>query len=404
MSFNDKHITVEEMNANPSILNNKRIEQVHLEGLHLKNAIISNLVMKDVNAMNGIFENITFENCTFIKVRFDDGNFNNVSFKKCKFIPIDESKKYDTMTTFNDASFNKVIFDSSDFKYVDFGVINGNNGFILFKNITNAIPRGRTFFSVENAQVRVADSSIDGLIAGDENVHAITKNSQFTKYAGIYCDNNFIINTKMQESDVSAFKVLVIRDSVVDAAVGINGGKAYLTNNTYLHGTITLLNGETETLGVGLHAKPDDSIYIVAKDREPCAFSIFGGTVTLKGFTLDEHTRIGSLLKEKPPITAINLKDVTIQGGNWKGLRLLGGQWENVRIEPPVLVDRTSIKNLRYYRLDFPKGPPWNKKGEFVIETIENQTPFVWEEPKIPTPEDLGMVWWPEVEPGYHGQ
>jgi len=403
MGTYDKHITISEVNADPTLLSNKHIEKVKLEGLNLKNAVITNLTLKDVNAMNGTFENITFENCTFTKVWFDDSVFTNVAFKNCMLPSLDGTAKYDMITTFNGSTFENVLFDNIQSQYARFEGIRGKNSFILFKNIKNLIPDAPApLISISNAQVRVSDSIINGVIAGDENVHAITKNSQYIE-GGIYCDNNFIINTKMQDMiEAGGFKHLVIRDSVVDGDVSVNGGKGYLVNNKYLWGTRESLSGKTVTMGVGLHAKPDDSIYVVAKDNEPCSFRIFGGNVTLKGFTLMD-TLIGGLFKEEPPITTLNLKDVVMQGGRWGDLRLLGGQWENVRIEPPVLVDRTSIKNLRYYRLDFPKGPPWNKKGEFVIEATENQTPFVWEEPKIPTPEDLGMVWWPKVEPGYHG-
>jgi len=195
---------------------------------------------------------------------------------------------------------------------------------------------------------------------------------------------------------------LIVTDSILrgDANVGRRG---YFVRNKYVPGTTELIDGEIIILGFGLHAEPNASVYVLAKDNEPTAFRVLGGTVTLRGFTL-VNTTLGSLLKEKAPITAINLHNVTIQGGEWEGLRLLGGQWENVKMEPPILVDQTYIKNLRYRQLNFPKGAPWNKKGEFVLEAKESPDPFVWEEVKIPTPEDFGMVWWPEVEPGYHGK
>ena len=192
MGSYDRRLTVSEMNADPTLLSNKHIEKVKLEGLNLKNAVITNLTLKDVNAMKGTFENITFEKCIFIKVWFDDSRFTNVAFIDCKFIPMNESKDDEVITTFIGSVFNNIIFNYCDFKHVDFGVVDGENGFILLKNIKNVITHARTtFISIENAQVRVSDSIINGVIAGRKNVHAITKNSQFTKYAGIYCDNNF---------------------------------------------------------------------------------------------------------------------------------------------------------------------------------------------------------------------
>ena len=403
MGTHDRHFTVAEVNADPTLLSNKHIEKVKLEGLNLKNAVITNLTLRDVNAMKGIFENITFENCTFTKVWFDDSKFINVAFKNCKLPSLDGTAKHDMITTFNGSTFENVLFDGTQSQYASFEGIRGKNSFVLFKNIKNLMPDAPApLISITNAQVRVLDSVINGVIAGDENVHAITKNSQFTKYAGIYCDNNFIMSSTLQRSSIGGRSNLVVEDSVLYGGADI-GGKGYFVRNKYVQGTTELLNGKTIILGFGIHAEPNASAYIFAKDNEPTAFRIFGGTVTLKGFTL-VNTILGSLVEERPPITAINLQDVTILGGDWSDLRLLGGQWENVRIEPPILVNRTSIKNLRYRQLNFPKGPPWNRKGEFVFEAKESPDPFVWEEPKIPTPEDFGMVWWPEVEPGYHGK
>ena len=403
MGTYDKHITVEEVNSDPTLLSNKYIEKVELKGLHLKNSVITNLTLKDVNAMNGIFENITFERCTFMKARFDDGKFINVSFRNCSLPSLDGTEKYNMITTFNGSTFENVLFDNTQSQYARFEGIRGENGFILFKNIKSLMPDAPApLISISNAQVRVSDSIINGVIAGDENVHAITKNSQFTKYAGIYGDNTFIINSTLQQSSVGGRNNLIVTDSILRGDANV-GGKGYFVRNKYVPGTTKLIDGEIIILGFGLHAEPNAFIYVLAKDNEPTAFRVLGGTVTLRGFTL-VNTTFGSLLKEKAPITAINLHNVTIQGGEWEGLRLLGGQWENVKMEPPILVDQTYIKNLRYRQLNFPKGAPWNKKGEFVLEAKESPDPFVWEEVKIPTPEDFGMVWWPEVEPGYHGK
>ena len=32
----------------------------------------------------------------------------------------------------------------------------------------------------------------------------------------------------------------------------------------------------------------------------------------------------------------------------------------------------------------------------------ESKTPFTWPQVTAPTPEDLGLEWWPTVETGYH--
>ena len=398
----EQRFTVEEINANPTILNNLHLKHGKLNGIDIKNALIKNLTLEDVAIYDGKFTNITFENCTFKKVDFIENMLSNVAFIKCKLISLDDTYHHQKITNIIDSTFYNVMFQETELTYLDAN-ITGNDGFILFKNVTKTKPMGKgggSIINILNAQVRVDNSRINGTIAGRKDVNAITKNTKYVD-GGIYCDQNFILNSEIQNSTVGARKILVLKDSIADGGSNIDG-KGYFINNTYLSTMEELFSGRTQVHGFGIDVSEGSHAYVLAKDNKPTALRLFGGEITLKNFTLVD-TIIGTNLGRMPPISALNLQNTTITGGSWKG-KILGGKWEDVRITPTVLVNRADIQNVLTHRLEFPKGPPWQQKGDFVFNVKESNTPFEWPDIKVPTPEELGLVWWPDVEPGYHGK
>ena len=394
------HIAVEKINADPSILNDKHLKQVELNGLNLRDAIIKNLILEDVKTIDAKFTNITFENCTFIKADIR-AVFSNVAFKNCRFLSLDDSFHHTKITRFDESVFDNVLFEDTEFVHVDLGGIHGNGGYVLFKNVAKAIPRGEApFMDISDAEVRIDNSIIHGVIAGEENVNSITKNSKYIK-GGIYCGHNFVMNSSTEDGNqFGSSKTLVIKDSIVDGNAIIHGN-GYLLHNTYIPGIIALWGGATIVGGFGIHVEENGHAYVIAKNDEPTALRLFGGDITLKNFTLT-NTIIGSSLESTPDINALNLQNVIIRGGEWDG-KILGGKWENVRIEPSVSIGKPEIRNIQAYRLEFPKASPWSKYDVFEFDVTESPTPFEWPEIKAPTPEDIGLVWWPKVEPGYRG-
>ncbi len=107
----ENHIAVEKINADPSILNDKHLKQVELDGLDLRDAIIKNLILEDVKALDAKFTNITFENCTFIKADIR-AVFSNVAFKNCRFLSLDDSFHHTKITRFDESVFDSAVVDS----------------------------------------------------------------------------------------------------------------------------------------------------------------------------------------------------------------------------------------------------------------------------------------------------
>jgi hypothetical protein len=399
--------SVAEINANPEKLNNLHVKDCELSELIIKNTHIKNLTLENIDAFENNIENVTFENCSFIRVQFYRSTFSNVAFKNCRIVHRGTGSDHKDRSEFSEIIFRNVLFDNTILKRVDFGTMNGDNGFILFKNMQQIVTEEHsTFMNVENAHVRVLNSTIHGVIAGDPDMPStsITKNSKYID-GGIYCDQNFILHSTMQDSyQIGAFKTLVITDSILDGSVRVHNGNGYLSNNTYVSRTRELFFGGTMIFGPGILAKKNGNVYMMAKDNTPTALRIFGGNVTVKDFTL-VNTLIGTTLEKEPDIGSLNLQNVIVRGGEWEG-KILGGKWENVRIEPSVVTNETYIRNIQAHRLEYPKGYPWQKRKKeraFVLEVKESNTPFDWPEIHVPTYEELGLVWWPEVEPGYHG-
>jgi hypothetical protein len=254
-----------------------------------------------------------------------------------------------------------------------------------------------------------------GMISNRENINAITKNSTFID-GGIYADNNFIFNSKLlgtstQECD----KLLIIYNSTLSGQAHITG-KAYMIDNRYTTFSKYLpLTGETLIMGFGVHADKDSFVYIASKHNDPASLSLFGGHITLEGHIIVNLDMSCTLEQYRIPkdkniylFSSLHLKNIHITGGEWKDIEIHEGQWENVKIEPTVLVDNVIIKNVQAYNLEFPKGPPWKKgpywkgEGTFIFEVTPSLNPLQRETPHVPTPEELGLVWWPAVEPGYH--
>lgn len=121
---------------------------------------------------------------------------------------------------------------------------------------------------------------------------------------------------------------------------------------------------------------------------------ISGGTCYLYDIILEKPTIVH--FEGETGLQALNLRNVTIKGGKfWQG-RIKSGQWENVKIYPEVNVENANIENIVGYNVTFPEGSPWRGKAKNASMTV-SKTPFEWPEIKVPTPEELGLIWdWPE--------
>ena len=394
------------MERNPQSLSNQVVKDGKLLKLKLANAVISNLTLQNVEVSMTEFENITFEGCTFAKVDFDAVTFKNVLFKNCIFKEIGDTKDSSNRTKISGIA-HDIMFDACELRNIEFSFSAKPTAYILFKNIKVAysVRENGPFIAWAGANVRLDNCSIQsGIIGGGEETTAMVKNSSLAK-ADIYADKTFISKSKLTEgSDPGGRQILVVTDSELTGGTLQVKGVGYALNNAYKFFTAETPFGRKFIAGVGVKGgTPQDKIYITGTPGEH-SLRIFGGDVEVRGLKLIEPILSQSLTTG--PIGALHMKDVSIQGGSWRDLALLGGRWENVRIEPSIVADKASIKNVQAYRLEYPKGNPFifreDKQLELDIKTVDK--PFEWPEIVAPTPEEHGLIWWPEVEPGYRPQ
>ncbi len=392
-------INPQEIARNPQSLSGQYIKDGQVDDLEIKNALITGLQLKNVTFLKASIENVTFEGCTFEKVNFSRTNFSNVQFKNCVFKESGKTSFPDNLTQITGTA-RDILFLGCELNNIEFAFSDTSSGFLLFKNITKArsVDKNGPFILSGGAHIRIDNCSIQsGIIGGRENASAMVKNSVFTN-ASVYAGKNFISGSKFSEECYPGGKLLVITDSELTGGMLHVSGTAYALNNSYKYTVVKSDFGDI-VAGVGIKTlKPENKVYVTGKEGVHC-LRIIGGDVEVRNLTL--FTPTVSQLNNPAPITALNLKDVTIQGGYWKGLALLSGKWENVSIEPPVVVKKTSIQNIQAYRLEYPKGPPFTNKSEIRMDVKEVNQPFEWPEIVAPTPEEHGLIWWPTVEPGY---
>lgn len=384
---------------NPQSMSGQYIKDGLLEGLTIKNASITGLKLKNVKFRKVSFENISFENCTFEKVNFSRINFKNVQFKNCVFKEYGSKNNPDDLTQLT-GNARDVLFQSCELRNIDFTFADESSGFLLFKNITTAysVEKDGPFISSGGMHTRIDNCSFQsGIIGGDENASLMVKNSTFT-YASIYAGKTFISGSKFSNASNPGGTLLVITDSELTGGMLQISGIGYALNNTYKYNVIKRAGREIVN-GVGIETETlDNKVYVTGKEGLHC-LRIFGGDVEVRGLTL--FTPMLTQANGPNPIQALNLKDVTMQGAYWKWVTVLGGKWENVRIEPPVVVEETSFQNIQAYRLEYPKGMPFTNKNKISLDVKEVHQPFDWPAIVAPTPEEHGLIWWPEVEPGY---
>lgn len=388
-----------EIARNPQSLSGQYIKDGQLEDLELKNALITGLKLNNVKFLKASIENVTFEGCTFEKVDFARTNFTNVLFRNCVFKESGQASDPDNITKMT-GTIRDVMFLACELRNIEFSFSDASSGLLLFKNITkaNSVENDGPFILSGGAHIRIDNCSIQsGIIGGDDSASAIVKNSTFM-HASVYAGKTFISGSKFSNSSNPGGTLLVITDSELTGGILQVLGTAYALNNAYKYVVVKTKYGDIVD-GVGIETlKPENKVYITGGEGVHC-LRIFGGDVEVRNLTL--FTPMVSQLNSPTPVTALNLKDVTMQGADWKDLILLGGKWENVRIEAPVAVRRTSVKNIQVYRLEYPKGLPFTNKSEIRMDVKEVNQPFEWPEIVAPTPEEHGLTWWPEVEPGY---
>jgi uncharacterized protein YjbI with pentapeptide repeats len=401
--------TVAEINANPQLLNGLRFSKGSLKGLVLRNAHIRGMVFNDIQAPESIIENVTFENCVFTKTNFRWSYFENVAFINCTMLNDGDPEDINNTTIFEYSRMNNILFDNTKMRHVIIHGIDGNGGYFLLRNMNDVVPRGGTgqIIIACDLHCRIDNSNFPTsgvIVEGDEKKNSIYVQNSRLNNLFLKSTNIYIYNSILSSGSLMSDNDAVIKDSTITHTALAVVRKGYFVNNAYpthgapqedLYAKGFMRYGLSEIAAdIGGHA------YVLGSAGEPCHLGFFTGNVTIQNIMLKQP--LFWLGNKENPNTIINMKNVTLQGGVFTGLRVKGGMWENVSIEPTVLINDASITNVKAYRLEFTKGEPWRKEGSFTFDVQTCYQPFEWEEIHVPTPEEMGLTWWPERDPGYH--
>ncbi len=407
--------SVPEINANPQTLNGLRFSHNNLQRLDIQNAHIKGLVFDNVQADNSRFINVTFENCKFTRVNFQSCRFENVAFKNCVIQGRGNPQDINNSTIFRYSVFKDVLFESTKLDNVMADDISGEGGYVYFRNMREVYPRGGTpdddgQYAVlygSDMHFRIVDSDLtkaDLFIGLHSNSSFYAQNSKFSdlemRSAYIYIENCTLRNTSM-----FSMNTMVITRSVLDDTDATTRKACYYAYNRYFgEGYSGPFNRKRCNIINGYDNAP---VHVAHDDPAPAPLGIFCGHATVSNIHLQEPSMMNKAGNSKWGRELIlNLRNVRISGGDWGYLEINGGNWENVTIEPTIRVDKTWLKNIKAFNLEYPQGEPWKheskygKPGEFSLDITPVAKPFAWPEAHVPTPKDIGLEWWPS-EPGY---
>jgi uncharacterized protein YjbI with pentapeptide repeats len=371
--------TTAELNWKPELLNGLTLRNGELDDLNFENVTLKDVTFKEVIFRRPRFKNVIFENCNFEGSRFSSGVYDGVLFKGGSMQPTTSHGKIQPQEL-SYSQFSNVVLDGVK---IHGGKLSGTGDLVIFKNMPDINGFGShrpSFFSGTGNRVRIDN--------------CIVKNTGFVHDEGkVYVTNSTFRNATLGgQPDVAYIEKCYANNGITGAkicvatncdlmALYLGGGEAYFINNTYREKIET-------SQGFKTFGDEKTFIYIIGNGSTVIPYNALGGNVTITGSVLKNPY----FTKERD-IQSLNLRNVTIRGGEWIKSKVLGGQWENVKIYPPVDITDAVIKNIRGYNVTFPEGPPWTGNSRGQAEMIVSKTPFTWPEIHVPTPEELGLIW-----------
>jgi uncharacterized protein YjbI with pentapeptide repeats len=397
---------VSEINANPSIMNGLRFHSGSLEGLDVRNAHIKGMIFDDVYAQGSRFVNVTFEDCTFIKTNFRRSYFENVAFINCTLKNNGSPDDLINITNLEYSTFHDVLFDNTSFHNVEITGLSGKGGFLLFRNMRQFTPGGGDQSSLANGgylHTRMIDSKLSNVYiingSSPKKASLYIRNSDLFRFS-LKSDFIAIDNCRLDRGHIERGQIVRMTNSVIDTANIVVPGKGYFVDNQYIDNkppTPHIVEGLVSYSAVLFSGGKDGLLYFPSIKADPPAHLSFeSGNIIIKDAVLHQPGF------KRGNIQSLDLKNVRMLGMACIGVTIEQGRWENVVIEPPMVGINSRLRNIQTYNLQFPKGQTWqNPEGEFVFETTASPAPFEWEDIPIPTDEDMGIVWWPEKDPGY---
>jgi uncharacterized protein YjbI with pentapeptide repeats len=381
------HCSVEEINADNSIINGKTLSGGYLEGLHLRNMTFKNTTFRGLELVDFVFENVIFENCLFSKVNAWDGTMINVTFKGGR-MTYEGAPQYDiNRTYFETTQMDKVLFEGV---VMENARLNGISGSLTFISMRDFEDYGRGVviigndlrFRADNCAVK--DVDLFGLF-GDSTgyvTNSVLENSGFgsSEARVIYVENCSLVG-----SDIDNPRLLVVQDSKVCVSMfGAEQSKCYFVNCQFIPKPKTGWKSAVSGHEVHIFGN-NDTQYI----------KLTAGNIYLYDMELPTPLLFHA---DKEQLDSLNLRNVTIRGGEFWSLKLRGGSWQDVAIYPPIMISGSppAISGLHVYNVTFPQGNPFvAKDGSPIQVNIPAQKadhPFEWPEIHVPTAQELGLT------------
>ncbi|MDR1397599.1 MAG: pentapeptide repeat-containing protein [Desulfarculales bacterium] len=407
-------LTVEEINANPSILNGRSIsgtgsDGAGYDGLRLENVTLSHTTFNNMWSVRFYFKNVVFKNCSFIDCEFYEGHMENVIFKGGVMSNSTTRQEAGHKSVdWRSVNVNKVVLDGVSMRGAKLGGMWG--GSMTFRNMSafggyrdGAILIGRDLqFRIDNCKLDAnaaateEDLAICDIYGYGADVNTIyATNSKFTNRSGFGNSKTratYIDNCEFTGSASLGYpQVMVVKNSTL-AIAPTRGGNLYFVNNKF----VPFLNRYGQSSPSSINST---NVYIFndktalkseggGKNAAPMPIHVKGGGANIYNLDLQEPRLQGD-------IKYLNLRNVRILGGEWFDLNLRGGQWENVEIHKPIEIKGAAPqfgKDLKFYNLTFhPPAPtgPFNVPIRFSAK--ESKQPFEWPEVHVPTLKEMGI-------------
>jgi uncharacterized protein YjbI with pentapeptide repeats len=371
--------TTAELNWKPELLNGLTLRNSELNDLNFENVTLKDVTFKEVNFRRPRFKNVVFENCNFEGSRFSSGVYEDVLFKGGSMQPTTSHGRIERQE-FIYSQFSNVVLDGVK---IHGGKLSGTGDLVIVKNMPDINGFGShrpSFFSGTGNRVRIDNCIVKntGFVHDEGKVYITNSTFHNATMAG-HPDVAYIDKCSANEGLTGAKICVATNSDLMGGYLG--GGKAYFINNKYR-------DNVEKNLGFKTRGDKNTFIYIIGNGSTIIPYYALGGNVTIIDSELKKPYFI-----QNGDILSLNLRNVTIRGGEWIESKVLGGQWENVKIYPSVDITGAVIKNVRGYNVTFPEGPPWTGNSRGQAEMIVSKTPFTWPEIHVPTPEELGLIW-----------
>jgi uncharacterized protein YjbI with pentapeptide repeats len=381
--------TVEEINADNSLINGRTLRDVGLTGLHLANITLKNTAFKDMEIYDSDFTNVTFEDCTFSNVEITNSRFNNVIFKDGIMTYSGDRDNRRVATIMNGPVFNNVVFDNVRMEKARFFSVSGSSltwrNMRDFRDYGSGGPilgdyRDKTInFRVDNCEI--TDVTL-ALLEGESTIYMTNSRLKESGFASSECKIIYVENCELNSVELAWPQLLVVKGSTIRARAGRHAAavvsKAYFVDNKYLPRTI-IDGGEVHIFGGNAQA----------------SLGLLGGNVYIYDMELVNSIFNGAIGDSK--LESVNLRNVKIRGGKWANLKIPIGIWENVEIYPVIKIESpVEISDLKVYNLTFPHGNPFvsgvNLSVNLNLQRQRYDQPFDWPEVHVPTAQELGLT------------